>query len=335
MELYDIILKPCSGFGTPLKGDTLFGHFCWQAFHESSLLKKGLEKHIAGYAKIPFAIFSSAYPRNSDEKAPYFFKRPDISLSYFMESESMDKMRRIQEKKKLKKKNWLNVKTDLFLNLSRDKLFSDDELIQKLTIKETRTDIQKSVSSLVRSHNSINRLNGTTGTGMFTPFETDVSYYHPDSLLSVLVLLNSDATGIEQIVKGLTQIGKWGFGKDAATGMGRFDVQGAVPLPLPDYSNADALYTLAPCVPEKNTFREKYFTPFVRFGKHGDMLARGKNPFKNPVIMADEGAVLIPENKTYDRPYVGLAVSHVSKAMPETIVQGYAPVLPINLGGEK
>lgn len=335
MELYEIILKPCSGFGTLLKGDTIFGHFCWQAVHEPSLLKNDLEKQIAEYAQTPFAIFSSAYPRTRDEKAPYFFKRPDIPLNHFMEKGSMDKKQTIKKKKELKKKNWLNVDTDLFVTLNSKKLLSDDELIQKIIIEESRTDIQKPFYSLARSHNSIHRLTGTTGTGVFAPFETEVSYYHPDTLLSVFVLINPDATGVEQIVKGLSHIGKWGFGKDAATGMGRFDIQEAIPLPLPNFSKADALYTLAPCVPEKDTFRKKYFTPFVRFGKHGDILAGSKNPFKNPVIMADEGAVFIPENKTHNRPYVGRAVTHVSKAMPATVVQGYSPVLPINMGGGK
>jgi len=324
LELYEIIIKPCSGFGTSLKGDTIFGHFCWQAAHEPALLKGGLEKQIAEYPRTPFAIFSSAYPRLTHEETPYFFKRPDIPITLFMGDEPMTKKQKIQGAKQLKKKKWLHAGTDLSLNLNRNCLFSDEELGLKTATRK-----------VTKSHNSIHRLTGTTGTGMFAPFETDIFYYHPHALLSVFVLVNPDATGIDQIIKGLTSIGKWGFGRDAATGMGRFDVQETRPLPLPDFSKEDALYTLAPCVPEKGIFRQKYFTPFVRFGKHGDMLAGSKNPFKNPVIMADEGAVLIPESKAPDKPYVGRAVTHLSKAMPETVVQGYSPVLPVNMGGKK
>ena len=59
-----------------------------------------------------------------------------------------------------------------------------------------------------------------------------------------------------------------------------------------------------------------------------DSLANARNPFKNPVIMADEGAVFIPKDKTVlKEPYIGRSISDVSKADQNTVVQGYAPYL--------
>ena len=57
MKLYEIIIKPESGFGTPLKGDTIFGHFCWQAVYNPDLLNGGFDKRIACYGQRPFAVF--------------------------------------------------------------------------------------------------------------------------------------------------------------------------------------------------------------------------------------------------------------------------------------
>jgi len=97
--------------------------------------------------------------------------------------------------------------------------------------------------------------------------------------------------------------------------------------------NSNACYTLAPCVPEKNIFTKMFFTPFIRFGRHGDILAKSKNPFKNPVIMADEGAVLIPDRNIPDRSYIGTSVVNISKVEPDAVSQGYSLYIPIKVEG--
>jgi CRISPR-associated protein Csm4 len=171
---------------------------------------------------------------------------------------------------------------------------------------------------------------------MFAPYAIQTRWFYPDTLLSVFVLVRETATDIDRIVSGMRRIGRWGFGKDASTGMGRFEVTGFRELTLPDCSNADAFYTLAPSVPEKETWNRSYFSPFTRFGKHGPELSTRGNPFKNPVVMADEGAVIFPDLAEAERLkknlYTGKAVNNVSKIMPQTVVQGYSPVLPIIWG---
>jgi CRISPR-associated protein Csm4 len=94
----------------------------------------------------------------------------------------------------------------------------------------------------------------------------------------------------------------------------------------------NACYTLAPCVPENDTHSDIFFMPFTRYGKHGDILAKSGNPFKNPVIMADEGAVLIPKSKeVFAKPYIGQAVLNLSKAEPKTVMQGYSLYIPVRV----
>ena len=67
MKIYEITIKPLSGFGTTLKGDTLFGHICWQAAYDDGLFGRSIESLLSNYSENPFVVMSSAYPRRSEE----------------------------------------------------------------------------------------------------------------------------------------------------------------------------------------------------------------------------------------------------------------------------
>jgi CRISPR-associated protein Csm4 len=339
VKFYEISLLPQTGFGTPLKGDTLFGHFCWQAAYDDTLLEDGLAARVAAYAGQPFVIFSSAFPKLNDGAAGYALKRPDMPFTSFLPAE-VDRKQRIIQTKENKTRKWMVVQNDLTLDFSAANFITDEQLYRKSSDGQpdealppaVDTDSQEVVTASLQPHNTINRLTGATGTGMFTPYTTENIYYYPGTKLLVFVLIDESATDIERVCTALERIGKWGFGRDASTGLGRFEICGHTSLSYPDPSGADGCYTLAPSVPERERFAKVYFAPFIRFGKHGDRLAKSKNPFKNPVIMADEGAMFFPEDRTvFDKPYLGMAVSGVSKVQPETIVQGYAPYLPFKL----
>lgn len=68
-------------------------------------------------------------------------------------------------------------------------------------------------------------------------------------------------------------------------------------------------------------------------GRHGDRLSVSGKPFKNPVIMADEGALLFPHDMAaaLARPYLGAAVRGVSKIQENTVHQGYSLYIPVRL----
>ncbi len=339
MKLYEISLLPLTGFGTPLKGDTLFGHFCWQAAYDPALLEGGLAACVSAYAKRPFVIFSSAFPKLNDGSADYVLKRPDMPFTSFLPA-GVDRKQRIILTKEIKTRKWMVVQNDLSLDFSKVDFITDEQLYKKLSDglpDESRrpmgdTNSQEAVTLSLQPHNTINRLTGATGTGMFSPYTTESIYYYPGTELLVFILIDESATDIQRVSKALERIGQFGFGRDASTGLGRFKVCGHNLLTFPDPSSANGCYTLAPSVPERERFAKVYFKPFIRFGKHGDSLAKSKNPFKNPVIMADEGAMFFPEDRTvFEKPYLGTAVSGVSKVQPETIVQGYAPYLPFKL----
>jgi len=79
VKLYEITLQPRSAMITPLKGDTLFGHFCWQAAHDPSLVDGSLDQQMARYDKAPFAVFSSACHRATDGETWFLTEPPKRS----------------------------------------------------------------------------------------------------------------------------------------------------------------------------------------------------------------------------------------------------------------
>ena len=66
MKTFLITIKPISGFGTSLKGDTIFGHICWQAAYDKALFGKSLGSLLSDYSSNPFVVISSAYLKLSD-----------------------------------------------------------------------------------------------------------------------------------------------------------------------------------------------------------------------------------------------------------------------------
>jgi CRISPR-associated protein Csm4 len=182
-----------------------------------------------------------------------------------------------------------------------------------------------------QAHNTLNRLTNTTGTGEFAPFSAENIHYLPHARLAIFVLIDEQATDIDRVKNAFINMGSWGFGRDASAGLGRFSVVDIQALQVQE-SSGRPRYTLAPCVPEKEKFSASFFTPFTRFGKHGAALIHQNKPFKNPVVMADEGAVFVPADQQQSgKPYIGGAVTGLSKADDRTVMQGYAITLPCEL----
>ncbi len=326
LKFFDITIMPLSGFGTPLKGDTVFGHFCWQARHDPSLLEGGLEKQIKLYNEKPFAVFSSAFPKiKINSKEYYALKRPEIPWNILFPSKE-NRLQRLKKAKADKKKKWMLAEKNSIIDPVRTEFITESQICGNT---ENQKEDKNFILKMSQQHNTINRLTNTTGENLFAPYLKENSYYIPGTLLSVFVLIDGDATDINRILKGLDKTGKYGFGRDASTGMGKFKIIDYEELII----NRDnhAFYSLAPCVPDMNNLEKIYSSVFTRFGKHGDYLACSKHPFKNPVIMADEASVFIIKGNKLNKPYIGTAVSGISKILPETVVQGYTPCLPIKL----
>jgi len=344
LKTYKIRIKPLSSFGTPLKGDTLFGHICWQAAYREGLFGSSIEALLDDYALNPFLIISSAYPISYEgSNSLYMLKRPDLPLDNLFDYSGMERNSVIGERKRLKAKRWMPVKEAQGIKSFKDiKYLSDKELFEMIRSSVT-TDLQKDarkkgvksfVADYSQPHNAINRLTGTTGEGGFAPFAVDQKVYFPQTELSMFVGI-SDRITISQVEDALTRIGEVGFGKDASTGLGKFEVSDVDEIDLKSFGSTEpnACYTLSPCVPDKGVFLDSFFSPFIRFGRHGDILAKSKNPFKNPVIMADEGAIFVPRGKDiFIKPYIGTAVTNISLAEEhKAVMQGYSLYIPVRV----
>ena len=342
MKLYEITIKPISPFGTPLKGDTLFGQFCWEIFQNPELIKGSIEKWLYIYDQKPFLIFSSAYPKLIiDGFTFYALKRPALPLYFMLRTDEITNKEIFLKLKEHKKKNWFlfNPKEKI-IDFNKLNLIDDNKLLrlmEEIITPDTkralsRVIIERAVTNCVIQRNNINRLTNTTGEPDFSPYAMEVNYFLPETELVIFALVNENAINIEQILDGLQNIGAFGFGRDASMGMGRFELREWEEISFFDSSDANSCYLLSPCVPEKGSFEKLFHEPFIRYGKHGNYFANFPNPFKNPVVMADEGAVFVPKSKNvFDKPYIGRAITGVSKTCENTVVQGYSPYIPMKL----
>lgn len=341
MKTYEMTIRAQSGFGTALKGDTVFGHICWQAAYDSTLLGNPIASLLADYETDPFLVVSSAHMRLiHDGRTNYVLKRPDAPLEMFGSFRRKNRRCFLRERKELKSRKWVLMDPlKRMANLKSLDLKNDAELFE-IAAKNLRGPIMdcaqtKAMKTLTtkfpQPRSSINRFTNTTGEDGFAPYIVEQQVYFPGTELSIFMGVGKQIS-VERVATALRRIGETGFGKDASTGLGRFEVLTFCEVDFSSWgsSEPDACYTLGPCVPEHGAFTETYFTPFTRFGRHGDVLAKSSNPFKNPVIMADEGALFMPRQRTFfQKPWVGSAVTTVSKAMRNAVTQGYSLYIPV------
>lgn len=304
LKTYKIIIKPTTGFGSHIKADTLFGHICWQIFYDAKILGKSLNELLIDYDNNPFIVVSSAYPLIEGK---IYLKRPSLPLSRLF---SIPEEEFIRRRKEIKAKNYFVFEIPLApLNeLNYEKIY--------FSVEDSQTRC------------SIDRIKGSTTEAPFTPYVVDKIYYTCD--LVIFVGLRQDIE-IDPFCKLLHRLGKQGYGKDSSVGYGKFEVLSYEEINLLEATkNPNALYTLGPLCPMEEETLDIYFSPFVRFGRHGDIRSKSKNPFKNPVIFADEAAVVIPKTMP-KKPYIGKAVKNLSKTNPDTVCQGYSLIIPVEV----
>ena len=313
MLTYKARIAPLSAFGTPPKGDTLFGQLCWSL--RNWLGEEKLNQLLDGYtAGHPFAVVSDAQPAGH-------LPRPALPGHWFNPLPGDDR-------KAAKKRVWLPVEhvaapvTD-WLNHCR-----------------TASELPGgSAQSHPHPHNAIDRRTGTTGDG-FAPYSMGRQWYGKDAALDIHIVLDESRLPATDLERALRDIGELGFGRDAGIGLGRYRVNVFEPETLPTQPDANAWLTLAPCAPQGLPWDAErcFYTVFTRFGRHGDIGVHQGNPFKAPVLLANAGATLTPAHYR-DVLFTGQGLGGknaegeglLSKAIPETVHQGYAPVVGLHL----
>lgn len=313
MKLYRLRLEPHTAFGSPIKGDTLFGQLCWTLRNREG--EAYLDALLADYTRgRPFAVISDAFPAG-------FVPRPSLPQSCF------ELPATATDRKTLKKRGWIPIEA-LTLPLTKwlEQARSDSEIIaaeKSIAYRELH----------LQPHNSISRLTGTTGTG-FAPYTMAQTWYQRGVTLDIYVLLDGHRLTLSELKAGIDDIGAFGFGRDASIGLGKFTCLDCTEAAWPVQPQANSGLTLAPCAPQGLGLDEQrcFYTVFTRFGRHGDIGVHHGKPFKAPVLLADTGAVLAP--LPIDKPFIGQGLGGqgvLSKAIPATVHQGYAPIIPIML----
>ncbi len=310
MKTLIAILRPCSAFGGLIRGDTLFGQLCWAARHRwgEDRLTELLEGYTEGQ---PFLIVSDAFPAG-------YLPRPALPLHRFDEVPDADR-------KAVKKRHWL----------PRERF--NEPMRQWLDHAVPDTDIASDelMAEHVQPHNTINRMTGTTGTGEFAPYTMAQHWFAPDLAFDIYLAYNAERMSEDEIRQLLQDVGSAGYGRDASIGLGKFDVDGISSDDWPVQDNANTMMTLAPCAIQGLGFEStrSWYQPFTRFGRHGDIAVHTGRPFKNPVLMADTGAVLARQDGRVET-FCGQGLGgngQLSKVIESTVHQGYAPSLPVFL----
>lgn len=331
MESLRITLQPRSAFGSRPLGDMLFGQLCWAA--RNRLGEAALGELLEGYTRgRPWLVVSDALPSG-------FLPRPSLPGHWFDELSGADR-------KAAKKRAWLPL--DKFQH----------PVASWLNHCRPAAELAGSLPKVhSQPHNTINRATGTTGEGQFAPYSMNQHWFGSDREtspdLQIHVVLDETRLDRQTLAELFRDIGAFGFGRDAGIGLGKFEVTDVVTADLPRQGDSDAWLTLAPCAPQGLGFdaQRSFYQVFTRFGRHGDIGVHLGNPFKTPVLLAQTGAVFYPRSSleqgaSADSPspsgrgvgvrahFIGQGLGgngSLSKSIPETVHQGYAPVVGIRL----
>jgi CRISPR-associated protein Csm4 len=327
MQSFCVTLTPMSAFATPLKGDTLFGQFCWAL--RNRLGKEALNHCLEGYTNNqPFAVISDAFPEG-------YLPLPKLPSCFYLLPEGEDL-------KAVKKRTWL-PETELQKPLSEwlCHAVNAKAIVSSITYNpvgsspSTRLNTASLSEKHPQPHNTINRQTNTTGEGGFAPYNIEQEWFVPGLRWTLYLLLDTARLSLEDCQQCLADIGTFGFGKDASIGMGKFQINAFQEQSLPAQDNANACLTLAPSAPQRLGFdsRQSYYQLFTRFGRHGDIAVHQEGkPFKNPVLLAQTAAVFSTPPPTSG--FIGQGIGgngDLSKTLKATIHQGYAPVIAINV----
>jgi CRISPR-associated protein Csm4 len=304
-------LRPLSPFATPLRGDTLFGQICWALKHRHGRAR--LEACLEGYLQDdPFLVVSDPLPSG-------YLPRPSVP-AYRLGFDSAD----VKARKRQKARQWLprEAATVPLRQWHQHLRATPLDGVEDKSLWRNHSN---------RMHNSLDRRSLCTANGEgFGPFQRELLWYQPALTLDTYLLVNENFLTGDELARLLQDIGSTGYGKEASTGLGRFDVEKTVEWPLVEAPAASHWLTLAPCAPQGLAWHTEhsYYKTYVRFGRHGDSAVHG-NPFKNPVLLADTAALLAPVGDVSARRWCGRGLGGVSKTIVTTVHQGYAPVIPV------
>ena len=279
--LYRVRFRLASPLGTPLHSGTLFGNLCW--IWRYLYGEEDLGRWLVSLQHDPFLI--------SDGFLAEYLPRPLLRAS---EPRALS-LQEVNLRKRVKKLRL--VPREIFLEL-RDKLSEDAlqaSLIRWMTDEESaekeRTPEENrrhGVEGWVRvPHNHIHRLTGRTpdSGGLFFSEElwaTGLKQYR-----DVYVYTSLPIAKLRELFE---QMGRFGYGKDASWGRGRFD---GVEIEQERELDADASRPRAMSLSHgsltPNMGNARYHLE-THYGRAGGVYSSTESPFKYPLVLLKPGA---------------------------------------------
>jgi CRISPR-associated protein Csm4 len=305
MKTCRLTLRPLTQFGTPLAGDTLFGHLCWAVRERHG--ERRLAELLQGYTDgQPFAAVSDAFPAG-------MLPKPTVPLALL--GIEIDPAQR----KQARERRWLSL----------------DKAHLPLTQWLNAARSSHAATTTIVTQNTIDRLTGTTGAGPFAPRQIERTVFTADARLELYAVLDERRLDRTFFMRLVQDIGAMGYGRDATTGIGKFAVESVEEHAWPVQRSRHWL-TLAPCAPDARSLDPAwcFYQPVTRFGRHGNLAVRFGVPFKHPILMLRTGALLTtrePMDASVHGSPIGGSSAPISQAIPDTVHQGYAPVVPLNV----
>jgi CRISPR-associated protein Csm4 len=194
MNTLKFTLRPLSAFATPIAGDTLFGQLCWVARERFGEVR--LRQLLDGYVDgRPFLVVSDGLPSGLLPRPT----APDFALGLT----TVDPARR----KQARTHRWLPA----------------DGADQPIARWMNELTASEAVKPLVLTQNTINRYTGTTGEGQFAPRQVDRSFFSAKARIDVYAVID-ERLSADTLRQLLADVGNHGFGRDATTGLGKFEV---------------------------------------------------------------------------------------------------------------
>lgn len=329
MQLYRITLQLNGHFVTALKGDTLFGQFCW-AYREKFGCMKLEQDVLSGYTEQqPKIIFSDAIPSG-------YFNLPKYPLNNFGINYDAKRRKELKSKKLIKQEYIFSDKNASLKEIWLNTVNLPDNDAKVVSAKEANLPMKH---EFIQTHNTINRLiDSTTAGDAFAPYDVSNHTYlslddkqkliKPEVLVDVFVLLES-AIKIETVKEVLNNIGLTGFGADASIGKGKFEVKNYQTVLFPLAKNS--AFSLSPAVPVSTNAKiiNAYYDLFTRFGRHGNMMAHCKQIFKKPVVMMDSGATVLFDGMAPQ--FFGNGLINGKNDEHEAFLQAYSILIPLRV----
>lgn len=276
-------ITPLSGFATPLRSDTLHGHFlCAAALLKGDSLVQRLIQSFE--SKKPAFVMSSAFPKGM-LPMPLL---PPIKRQVFKKEfggnqeklfEHLNKFKVFRKKKFIPYELW-SKKAGSLKQETLFRAFLQDEKAFEPARKEAH----------FQPHNSIDRRTNTVleQGGLFFK---DTHFYDQETVLELYARVQDEEVSLFKELFELVR--ESGFGADASTGKGRFDLtidETFEPKKLFKSANGKWRMNLSVCAMEQIKDIRGYYTPFVKQGKVWNGFGDDR-PFKKPFLAFNEGSV--------------------------------------------